>query len=193
MKQITHYQLGQYLGGKLLGSFPSLMYEAFLLGCTQPDHNPFTYVKGSFRGQWFRGHNWHNSKRYIRRLINRLELKESLHVLDFYALGKLIHYIADAFTYAHNASFSGNLQSHRKYESELHNYVADAIKRGLQLPIPESDSLFSIVRSSHQRYCRCEQTLQTDAQFAVSISTIVLERLLLPHKYKIHQYFMVKC
>ena len=37
-----------------------------------------------------------------------------------YLLGKLIHYIADAFTFPHNNVFKGNLVQHCKYENKLH-------------------------------------------------------------------------
>lgn len=37
-----------------------------------------------------------------------------------YLLGKLIHYIADAFTFPHNNVFKRNLVQHCKYENKLH-------------------------------------------------------------------------
>ncbi|HWS42189.1 MAG TPA: zinc dependent phospholipase C family protein [Pseudoflavonifractor sp.] len=39
---------------------------------------------------------------------------------DYFRLGKLMHYIADAFTCPHNESFTGTLWSHRIYEAHLH-------------------------------------------------------------------------
>jgi len=182
MKQITHYQLGLHLADQYIRSRSPIVREAFLLGCTQPDQNPFTYMKGSLRNQWLRGHNWKNSRRYIRKLIKRLENKKSLNILDFYTIGKLIHYLSDAFTFAHNDSFPGNLQDHRQYESQLHAYVLKSISNGTNPSLPKRETLFCSVRAAHQAYCRRNHNLEADAKFICNVTAAVIANLLLSYE-----------
>ena len=42
---------------------------------------------------------------------------------QYYTLGKLTHYLADAFTYPHNDHFSDSLMDHHRYESDLRLYL----------------------------------------------------------------------
>ena len=46
--------------------FGARRYEwAFLFGSVQPDCNPFTFLRGSFRARTFGGHRFSNSQHYI--------------------------------------------------------------------------------------------------------------------------------
>ena len=82
MRGKSHYRLGEYLAERYMGHIPRHCVRAFLIGCVEPDRNPVTYIKGSFRHQWMRGHNYHNAKRFLSRLSRRLEQKKHLSVLD---------------------------------------------------------------------------------------------------------------
>ena len=79
--------------------FCARRYElAFLFGSFQPDCNPFTYLKGSRRAKRLGGHNFSNSQLYIYDHIRRLQQRDRWTVWQYYTLGKLTHYLADAFT-----------------------------------------------------------------------------------------------
>ena len=121
MKLESHRILGRYLADAYLQELPKRHMQAFLLGCILPDRNPATYLKGSARARWLRGHNWSNANRYIRRLCIRLEDHRKPGIWAFYSLGKLIHYTADAFTLAHNDRFPTAIRLHRSYEAQLHH------------------------------------------------------------------------
>ena len=105
MRGKSHRCLGKYLVQHYMSDTPERYVKAFLLGCIEPDRNPATYLKGSIRCQWLRGHNYRNARRFMRAISARLERKEKLNLFDYYTLGKLIHYTTDAFTYAHNDTF----------------------------------------------------------------------------------------
>jgi len=92
----SHISLGHYLIDRYFSWQPRRYRQAFLLGCIEPDRNPATYLKGSFRSQWLRGHNYRNARHFMARISSRLEKKETLNLFDYYTLGKLIHYTADA-------------------------------------------------------------------------------------------------
>ena len=78
MRNKSHALMGRILLREFLPGLSGGQARLFLLGCTQPDKNPATYIKGSLRSQWLRGHNWGNSQRYMQRLCRRLERKRKL-------------------------------------------------------------------------------------------------------------------
>ena len=84
---------------------------AFLFGSFQPDCNPLTYLKGSLRAYKFRGHNYSNSQHYIYSRISRLQRRQRWTIWQYYTLGKLTHYLADAFTYPHNENYPDSISA----------------------------------------------------------------------------------
>ncbi len=63
----------------------------------------------------------------MRKLFESLRSKDKLGIRD-YRLGKLTHYVADAFTYPHNRIFRQPSQ-HCRYEQELHCEFVSALRR----------------------------------------------------------------
>ena len=98
MQKRSHKLLASALLANVQG-FQSRRYElAFLLGSFQPDCNPLTYLKGSVRARLLGGHNFTNSRPYVLTRLQRLEQKDRWNLWNYYTLGKLTHYVADAFT-----------------------------------------------------------------------------------------------
>ena len=99
---IVHKRSHKLLASMLLESehgFRAKRYElAFLFGSFQPDCNPLTYLKGSRRARKLRGHNFTNSRLYIESHIKLLQARTRWNIWQYYTLGKLTHYLADAFT-----------------------------------------------------------------------------------------------
>ena len=174
MRLQSHRQLGCYLADRYMSHLPPKYIRAFLIGCTQPDRNPATYLKGSIRAQWLRGHNYSNTHRFMERIRRRLSKKDSWNRFDFYTLGKLIHYTADAFTRAHNEDFSFGLAAHRAYEAALQEQFLPFLQ---QEPVP--DEILS-VRRYHREYCRYPADVFTDCRFALNACCCVLAGLLSP-------------
>lgn len=173
-----HQLLGAYLAQKYMSDAPRRYTRAFLIGCVQPDKNPTTYIKGSIRSQWLRGHNWGNSQRYIHRLTRRLEKKQRLHLLDFYTMGKLIHYTTDAFTFAHNECFQDNLLMHRHYERMLQRYFSNYLRSHPKDAPENTGRIMDMIRENHLNYEKSPSGVIMDSRFTVSVCCSVLEMLL---------------
>lgn len=177
MRAETHRALGKLLVAQFMPHHPKRYIRVFMLGCIQPDKNPTTYLKGSLRSQWLRGHNYYNARRFMDRICSRL-CKKELKLADYYALGKLIHYSADAFTYAHNVAFCGTLADHRQYEQRLHacflQYIPVAKPNFPQRGKHPSD----MIRRYHRAYCCCRPGVQTDVRFILRICCQILPVLL---------------
>lgn len=178
MKAENHKQLANYLAEKYISDVPPRYVRAFKLGCVEPDKNITTYFKGSIKYQWMRGHNWNNMSRYIRRTSRKLERKEDLRLLDFYKLGKLIHYVADAFTLAHNEFFEKNLKKHRSYEKRLQEYFASQLQKYRHITDTLYDSVMDLICSYHNDYLNSPKSIHTDASFCIKVCSTVLEILL---------------
>ena len=177
MRGKSHYLLGEYLAKQYLSEAPKCCIQAFLLGCVQPDINPATYFKGSLRYQWMRGHNYPNSERFMERLCIRLESRHRLTLPDYYALGKLIHYTADAFTYAHNRSFPDSLELHRQYEASLHRYFPGSLQHNRQSSTVCKGSLMDTIRFYHREYSRKTPHIHYDAAYAQSTCCSIMTYL----------------
>lgn len=109
--------------------FRTKRYEwAFLFGSFEPDCNPLSYLKGSFRAQKFAGHNYTNSQRFIERKICRLQKKQHWNIWQYYTLGKMTHYLADAFTFPHNPTYTDTMLAHHQYETDLRAYLESYLK-----------------------------------------------------------------
>lgn len=176
MKQQSHLALGRHLAKHFLEQWPNHFTAAFLLGCIQPDKNPVTYLKGSLRSQLLRGHNWDNSRIYIQKLCHRLEARQAYRPSDAYALGKLMHYLADAFTYVHNAPFC-TLSDHRAYEARLESYFLNFMRCPILCQLSESDTVYETIAKSHMEYIRQAGSVHTDACFAFSLAFLVMAKL----------------
>ncbi len=168
MRGKSHYLLGQYLAERYMADVSNLHIQAFLFGCIQPDRNPVTYLKGSLRCQWLRGHNYRNARRFMRRISVRLEQTQSWNLLDYYTLGKLIHYTADAFTYAHNDMFSSNLSDHREYEVALQNHFLQYLQDDPEIDPRHAETIMQAIYSYHRQYERLPRDIRTDSRFALS-------------------------
>ena len=174
----SHKQLGKYLVRQYFCHAPRRYIAAFLLGCTEPDKNPATYLKGSLRCRWLRGHNWGNAQRYIERIATRLENRDRLKLLDFYTMGKLIHYTADAFTSAHNDHFTSGLQEHRHYEKDLQRYFLAYLDQRKTLRQGLNGSVIDAIRSYHKEYAQLHTDIHTDCRYAVAVASLVVCMLL---------------
>lgn len=177
MKCKSHALLGRYLVRQYLEEASSLQIRAFLIGCIEPDKNPATYLKGSLRCQWLRGHNWGNAQRYMQRITNRLERCRKMRFWDFYSLGKLVHYITDAFTYAHNEEFTANLKDHQAYEQKLQTYFLWYLGGLPTVRFRCGTSLMDTIRYHHSCYLRLPISIYTDAHFSITVCCCILAML----------------
>lgn len=181
MRGKSHLSLGNYLTQHYMENQPVRYRKAFLIGCIEPDRNPMTYLKGSLHFQWLRGHNYHNANRYMEKLSYRLEHKKKLHLLDFYSIGKLIHYTTDAFTYAHNDLFPTDLSVHKTYEAALQDYFLDYMANSPKEPAAEPmPSVMSTIREHHKDYICRPAGIHTDTRFAFAVCCCVVSLILRP-------------
>ena len=147
---------------------------AFLLGSFQPDCNPLTYLKGSIRAYKLKGHNFSNSQAYINAQIRRLQRRTRWTVWQYYTLGKLTHYLADAFTYPHNEIYPDTIWAHRHYENDLRLYLADYLANSRPLLEKRCADLPAALDRLHRQYLENRSDMRQDVQYILESTGLLM-------------------
>ena len=155
--------------------FPARRYElAFLFGSIQPDCNPLSYLKGSLRGKKFGGHTYGNSRRYIDRHIRRFRARPCRNLWDYYTLGKLTHYVADAFTYPHNPTFPERGWAHHRYEKALRLALQDYLTANAPRRRECRGNLPQTLADLHEQYLSGESGVERDIRYILNATELLM-------------------
>lgn len=175
MQTKDHKMLVKFLMAEIEINIPYLYKKAFILGSIEPDRNPFTYLHGLTCGVRFHGHNYENVLSVMNKLFDSLQRQGYSGVWRYYHLGKLTHYVADAFTFPHNRVFCGNLIEHCKYESLLHEKFNDILQKQQMMRIrPKSMSSFHNIEILHKEYLKEAGTYEIDCRYILQAVAMLL-------------------
>ena len=171
MRSEDHLALGCYLLAQ--ENVPQLRRHciAFLLGCIEPDYNQFSYLRGILHHRKFRGHNAENSFAFLTRCRTYFALHEASSAWDFFRLGTMLHYAADAFTWPHNSFWPGSLLDHVRYEKALHPVFTQFLTDQ-----PEPDPTCFDEKSLHEAYAAAAHSLETDCKFIFAACSSLLRQ-----------------
>lgn len=148
---------------------------AFLIGAVEPDCNPLSYLKGTLHAHKFQGHHYSNSQRYIIRHIQRLQDRSSWTIWQYYNLGKLTHYLADAYTYPHNEHYPDSPLAHRRYEDVLRVQMQTFLAEHPDTPaVPNESNLIPALRLLHERYMTGGAGLQQDCVYILTATRLLM-------------------
>lgn len=152
-----------------------VIIPAFILGSIEPDKNPFIYLHGLTCGVKFHGHNYENVLSVMKKLFVSMQRQEHFGVWGYYHLGKLTHYVADAFTFPHNGMFCGNLIEHCKYESMLHEKFNDVLQKQKMIRIKsKSMNSFHYIEIMHKEYLKEAGTYEIDCRYILQAVAMLL-------------------
>lgn len=175
MQKRDHKMLAELLADEMGQSVPHLYKRAFIMGSIEPDINPFTYLHGFTKGEKFHGHNYKNILSVMEKLFDSVQKEKYLGVREYYHLGKLIHYVADAFTFPHNKEFCGDLKEHCRYERALHVQFDDILQRQKVIGVSRKgiDS-FRHIEILHKEYLKKAGTYDVDCRYILQASIMLL-------------------
>lgn len=155
--------------------FRARRYEwAFLFGSFQPDCNPLTYLKGSLRAYKFRGHNFSNSQAYINAHILRLQQRARWTIWQYYTLGKLTHYLADAYTYPHNENYPDSMLNHHNYETNLRAFLRGYLAHQYVRRQQARRDLIAALEELHEQYMSTRASMYRDASYILKATSLLM-------------------
>ena len=153
--------------------------KAFCLGSILPD------IKPSFLT---RKHEYFGTFEEIQQKMRQLVECRSGRVKErvyWRRLGKVMHYMADYFTFPHNINFTGNLYEHNKYEKHLKNHLKRYIESGAVKSMEVQpvcfgsfSELVEYIKGRHDRYLLKERNIAEDVQYILSICFQVIYGIL---------------
>lgn len=178
-----HRMLGEVLARHMIKNTSPLAAHLFVTGCVFPDYNPLTYLRGLCMGNPFKTHFLFLSYPEILRLCNKLEKRKKLYIGDYYTLGILLHYAADAFTFPHNEHYKGSLMEHAKYEAnQLHKtfeqYLTDEFCVEMYYNTDNTQNIESIFSELHDSYMQTEPSTLCDSKYICQICAIICAKIL---------------
>lgn len=100
-------------------------------------------------------------------------------------LGIVTHYIADYFTYPHNAIYPGTIKQHCQYEEQLKHAFREYVKseeaqrqRSQAASICTVEDLCNLIRSVHGKYLEAVKKVEIDCEYIVSICHQIVDGIL---------------
>ena len=176
MKKRDHLALGRFLIDKIGTDRLINHRKAFLLGCIEPDCNFLTYCRGFSLSDRFPGHTARIAEKLILKCISRFAVSGLSTALDYFILGTLLHYAADAFTGAHNAFMDFTLAEHLAYENELHEMIEKQLLSDISIASPCFLDEFFITK--HSEYVKSNHSVEIDAHYIILVTASLLSGIL---------------
>jgi hypothetical protein len=154
---------------------------ALVIGSVIPDITVYTYLRGSLSGKKLKGHNYENTSVVISDLIERISNSHKYGIRRYFELGKLLHYSADSFTYAHNSRFTGTLSEHRAYEWELHERLEEAMVSDSNITDKigneQGCDMCARIRELHEAYSRKAPDSRNDCRYIMYVMDYLYKTL----------------
>ena len=174
MQKRTHTLLARTLLRSEMGFAAKRFELAFLFGSFQPDVNPFSYLKGSLHYNKLKGHNYANSRNYINAKIVKLQHRQFWTVWQYYTLGKLTHYLADAYTYPHNENYPNTMLDHHCYETDLRKFMRGYLAHRYIRRQQARRDLVAALEELHQQYMEARASMIRDANYILKATGLLM-------------------
>ncbi len=173
MKTETHYKYALKLCERYSDEISPKERVMLVLGAIAPDISLTSYLKG-FSVRPFFGHDWGNSRKYIKCCFERLDNGR----MTAYGLGKLLHFLCDAFTFPHGGKYCGGLREHTLYEKRLNDvfFAEEAEMFKVLYSKDDKGNAFEKISVLHERYYLAEPSEKTDARFIKAVCEYTVER-----------------
>ncbi len=171
MQGNSHIRLGRQLADQF--EITGIARAAFLYGNIQPDLAVPSHL-GEDTGRRLDGHNFKTASVRVMALFYRLRYG-CVGAQDYFLLGKLCHYAADCFTWAHNEDYPGTLSAHVSYEHRLDKMLRD--KAALSVMTPDELDELSLPEfffRAHQLYSRRQPGLERDLLFIRMVTSQIV-------------------
>lgn len=178
MRKKSHISLAKYIVKRTSDENLKKHRLFFYLGSILPDCKPsFLYKKHEINGTF------PDVKKRIEKLIYGKKNEPVVNKRKYYMnLGQVTHYVADYFTFPHNATYPGGLKEHCAYEEELKHRLREYLKAsrnqadiGREMEFSDVESLYEYILSKHQNYLGKKLNVEEDIRHIVSVNRQLVE------------------
>lgn len=119
-------------------------------------------------------------KKIVKKDMERLSNKTKWKKGDYYHLGKLLHYVTDAFTFPHNEEFRGNLKEHVEYEKKFHFLLEENVcllggRQPVWVKQKNGTELFECFEREHTRYLKMRESMWDDLKYIYQMASLVFD------------------
>lgn len=181
MRKKSHILLGWYLAERIDSRELHFHKKAFIYGNVLPDLKPsFVTVRHEFRV------NFDMVCDKIRHLSEEFRFLEPYTASYWMHVGEVIHYVADYFTFPHNAHFVGTIVEHTLYEGELKNQLKACILEGAANRYTQGEKTFEsaedvicFIKKQHDLYMKKERIVEEDIAFIIGVCYYVIKGIVL--------------
>ncbi len=179
MRKKSHISLAGFLVKGMESDVLSRRWKAFYVGNVLPDCRPsFLTVRHEYE------ETFDLVEEKIRRLTgeeNALPADSTRYMID---LGQVLHYLADYFTYPHNACYPGGLKDHCSYEKDLKRRLRAYIREGgaefhgeYLDRLRSTDDILAFIRRMHREYMNNLHSVEDDCEYITSVCSEVLSAI----------------
>ena len=177
MRKKSHVLLGICLADQLDSRDLRFHKKAFCFGNVLPDLRPsFVTVR----------HEYHVNFEMVCEKIKKLA--DECNFLDRYtsaywmSMGEVAHYVADYFTFPHNAHYTGSLVEHTCYEGDLKDQLKAYILGGhadkhceREVAFDSYEEVIAFIKKAHELYAMIERCVEDDIQFIITVTYQVIQ------------------
>ncbi len=180
MRKKSHIALTSYLIKSMEVEALSNYKKSFYVGSLLPDCVPSFLTRRHCIEDTF-----DIVKKEIKKITSHYDEEKGITRYYCRHLGVVTHYIADYFTFPHNAIFTGSLSEHCSYENELKFALRDYVKseeamkhREKVKRIRSIDEICNYIKEMHNEYLQVIKTVKTDCEYIVKVCQKVVDVIL---------------
>jgi hypothetical protein len=176
MRCEDHYMLGCFLLEQSRVQIRPFCRRMFLIGCVEPDINLLTYIRGTNKKRFLRGHCAQSSEKHLNKMIDKF-LRGGVNTpMQWFLLGTAMHYLADSFVYVHNDYVRVRHSVHKDYEIRLHTVLSIYLTNwqpGTGETLPSAEGL----NAWHEKYRKEIPSVFIDCQYVIAAAVLLYSRL----------------
>lgn len=180
MRKKSHISLARYIVNSVGMEKLQGHKKAFYIGSILPDCVPSFITRKHCIDETFGV-----LRKEIEKVTEEYDMEKGIGMYYCRHLGVITHYIADYFTFPHNAIYPGNIKEHCKYEGELKHALKDYVKSDDAKRIREKTGVFKsvedilkFIKETHNEYLDAIKAVKIDCLYIVELCHRVVDAIL---------------
>ena len=179
MKKKSHLSLASYLIDSVHNEDLKKYRKSFLFGSILPDCIPSFFTRRHTIDETF-----DILKDEIIEITENYDWSRGITREFCRKLGVITHYIADYFTYPHNAIYKGSMKEHISYEYELMDYFKAYLNSGDADLLVEDDTtaqsvdnICDYIKQIHKQYLEVIKQISIDCEYIVLVTAYIVNTI----------------